>query len=113
MPFDGKEQQFTETKPDVFSLDGLIAWLEKQPGEREYDYCSSPDCLLTRYFASHGVDHTPPTPGKLTTSCIYGGRSIYNSPMHTAARHAPWTFGAALQRARDLAALARQKGAQP
>lgn len=52
MPFDGKN--FTETKPDVFSLEGLIAWLEKQPQETEYEFSNIHDCLLCRYFRAMG-----------------------------------------------------------
>ena len=49
MPFDGKPEQFA--KPDVSSLDGIIAWLKTQPGETEYEFfCRDGACLIDRYL---------------------------------------------------------------
>lgn len=39
----------------VFSVHGLIAWLETQNPETEYNYMDSNDCLLCRYFRACGV----------------------------------------------------------
>jgi len=47
---------FTPTQPDVFSLEGLLAWLETQPGETEYNFSVVEDCLITRYLTAHGYD---------------------------------------------------------
>ena len=39
MPLDGDVKQFeTETKPDVFSLEGLRDWLKTQDKSTEYEY---------------------------------------------------------------------------
>ncbi len=50
MPFDPNP---TETKPDVFSLEGLRDWLESEiaagRGARTYDYMSISDCLICRF----------------------------------------------------------------
>jgi len=53
MPLD--QTTYIETTPDVFSLDGLLVWLETQPGETEWSYYDTRDCLLYRYFRTRGV----------------------------------------------------------
>ena len=98
-----------EPKHDPFSLESLVAWLERQPGDGTYDYCDPFDCLLCRYFRAVGI------PVFSIALNIYdlerrGKRHIF--PM--ALKHISygpgynWTYGAALTRAR--AALASQKG---
>lgn len=49
MPFDGDLEAFT--KPDVFSLRGLIAWLETQDPATEYKFedCNG-GCLIGQYL---------------------------------------------------------------
>jgi len=91
MPFDGRVKDY-ETKADVFSLEGLIAWLETQNPETEYDYTDISDCLLTRWMRASGQRD-------------FG---FSGSPDHTANRFTvaagnfPHTYGAALRRARKL-----------
>lgn len=41
-----------EAKADPLSLDSLIAWLEKQPADQEYDYGCNGTCMLASYFRS-------------------------------------------------------------
>jgi len=43
-----------EVKADPFSLDSLIAWLEKQPADVAYDYSCNGHCLLAQYFTEKG-----------------------------------------------------------
>lgn len=50
MPLDGNIQL-----NDVFSLEGLILWLEKQPGETAYNLMSTSDCLICRYGKAQGI----------------------------------------------------------
>lgn len=50
MPFDQADYQVP--KPDVYSLDGLIAWLEKQPPETEYEWGNCQKCLIGTYLAA-------------------------------------------------------------
>lgn len=80
----------TETKPDVFSLEGLIAWLEKQPADEAYNYSDlRGECVICQYLTAHGEPYglgyghflTP-----LLRIDIAAGRTQ--------------TFGAALDRAR-------------
>jgi hypothetical protein len=87
-----------ETKPDVFSLESLIAWLEKQPAQETYCYSSNGDCLLAQYFTGMGFvgvhvgggdfDHEGAINVKFPA--ILGDVAYYH----------PRTFGAALSRAR-------------
>lgn len=53
MLYDPKWQK-TETKSDPFSLESLIAWLEKQPANASYCYLSNGECLLAHYFSEAG-----------------------------------------------------------
>ena len=82
----------TETKPDVFSLESLIAWLETMPPSAEYDFHNCDGlCLVGQYMAYNDIQfrdgfsqqskHFP-----CTVFRIGAGD--------------PWTFGAALNRAR-------------
>lgn len=106
-----------KTKADPMKLETLIAWLEQHhPGTR-YIYGDVHNCLLAQYFRAHGYD---------VTSCgvysfsynerrpflFFFSRNVYRKG------HIPWelnqvasrgsvigsTFGAALGRARKLAA---------
>lgn len=95
MPFDGNPAKFV--KPEVFSLPGLIAWLETQDPQQRYEYenCEG-RCLIGQYLAARGVP--------------WGWRS-YDAFVDADARmrianRRPMTFGAALSRARQLLATA-------
>ena len=82
---------------DPFSLDSLIVWLENQPAGKQYDFNDRRGrCLLCQYLADAA-------PG------VYWCRAyikITRSAPETelVARQTPWTFGAALERARALQA---------
>ena len=80
------------TKPDVFSLESLIAWLEKMPADNAYNAANPRECLLGQWIMSAGVDD--PT----ITSVTMGNRMPFND----IAVARPYTFGAALDRARAL-----------
>lgn len=85
-----------ETKTDPLSLKGLIAWLEKQPPETEYNfYCKTGECLLDTYI-SH-VTGKPSRPDLLHYD-VCGGMDNY----YEIAQMMPWTYGAALERARAI-----------
>jgi len=44
----------TAVKADPFTLDSLIAWLEKQPADDTYCYIDNGMCLLAQYFTASG-----------------------------------------------------------
>jgi len=106
-----------ETKADVFTLAGLIAWLETMPPNGEYDfYCKTGKCLLDQYLASHGLpgfasgyDHVG-WRNYHRLACILlnsddvGSSDIANNVGRDIANSVPMTFGAALARARAFAA---------
>jgi hypothetical protein len=91
MLYDPKWEQ--ETKADPFSLASLIAWLEKQPAETEYSYIDPRFCVIGQWRKAMGaVDVVV---------------SLWNAPMNkfwAIAISQPRTFGAALTRARMVAA---------
>lgn len=78
------------------TMEGLIAWLEQQPADGTYDYmdCSG-GCLVGLYL---GLDED-----------TFNGFSNSNHPfegrVYDIACIRPWTFGAALERAREYQAL--------
>src|SRR6266404_2628612 len=98
------------TKPAVFSLEGLIAWLETMPADKRYNYedCSG-ECLYGQYMTSHGIpwdesghfesDVAKTLPAKFC-NLVYSKVACFM----------PHTFGAALERARDT--LAHSNGAR-
>ena len=96
MLFDPKWQ----TKVDPLTMESLIEWLEKQPAAKQYDFddCSG-KCLYGLYMASHGVAWFESGAYRARDSgqersdfCV----RVY----YTVATAKPWTFGAALKRAR-------------
>ena len=57
-PLDGQITDFVQapaTVPDVFSLDGLIAWLETQPADETYSYGCLGGCLIHQYLTARGL----------------------------------------------------------
>lgn len=88
-----------EVKADPFTLESLIAWLEMQPGEKTYNWFDIKDCLACKYLEAAGIEEPW---GKIVYTTIFGSEPAY----HEIAGTRPWTFGAALSRARARA-LAR------
>jgi hypothetical protein len=100
-----------EPKHDPFTLESLVAWLERQPGDEVYCYTDSGRCLLSQYFSEMlgrpvsvnwkywGFKESrqqQPLPKRFDDIAV--GEGLANG----------WTFGAALTRART--ALSSQKG---
>lgn len=106
MPLDQTNwKQDTETKPDVFSLEGLIAWLEKQPEETTYVWhnCRG-GCLIGMYFTALGIQNKIFRPAYAD---LFYPR-FPDGSYHRVCMTTPWTFGAALSRARALLAETRK-----
>ena len=100
MPYDGDIRKFTETQNDVFSLEGLVAWLEKQPGEIEYTWhdCRG-GCLVGRYLWDVlGKDAYYKTSKSFGE--VFPGRGL--NDYGYVAQTKPWTYAAALARAQKL-----------
>jgi hypothetical protein len=97
MLYDPKWEKKTEIKP--YTIESLIAWLETQDPERAYDYwCGDGSCLLDTYVSS--ITGEPSSPDPKTHHGTCGGQHQYLE----IAQSRPWTFGAALDRARCVAA---------
>jgi hypothetical protein len=92
------------TKADPFTLASFTAWLEAHPKRIAYDYMNcSGACLYAQYMASVGV----PWSEAGASSALRRGdvhQSFREQVIYPVASPRPWTFGAALDRAR--AALA-------
>lgn len=104
--FDGKDFKIEgETKPGVFSLEGLIAWLRTQEPAKEYDYLACDGtCLLDAYLIAHGA--TTDDDGGADYKNFYqplANISVGDDSIEGAVACAtPYTYGAALQRAEAL-----------
>jgi hypothetical protein len=96
-----------EVKADPLSLESLIAWLEKQLAGARYDYGCNGTCMLARYF--YRVDPNFLSVGTSRVSFEDGDRffdwELPDGWDDIAFGDAgPYTFGAALERARALQA---------
>ncbi len=106
-----------EVKADPLSIESLIAWLEQQPPSQEYAYYCGGTCLLAQYFTAMGFQNVhmfadgfwsgdTPCPGNVgwnETSCRKEGTPLPRGFNAIACRGEGRTFGAALQRAREIA----------
>lgn len=81
------------TKADPYKLETLITWLEKQPAHRRYNFLNCDGaCLIDQYL------------GKNTSTRKYLEFCSATNWDRSIACPYPRTFGAALSRARALAA---------
>ncbi len=95
----------TETKPDVFSLESLIAWLETKNPTAKYDYCDPLNCLLCQYFRASGLKVNSVALNFLWRNGSSRGQPFPEILMHVSSGPEDaeyWTFGAALKRARAV-----------
>lgn len=102
-----------ETKPDVFSLAGLIAWLKTQDPATEYCFIDGTGeiggCLWHRYFMARGFKNVYVFSGGVcaddTNWTFPGNSSPYASGtvVNQIGSGHPRTFGAALKRAESCA----------
>ena len=91
----------------IFSLEGLAAWLEQQPGETEYNYGLSSDCLIARYCRDRGAEYDPVAVDRETF--INNGRcDDLHEQLEWIAVVPPRTYAAALDRCRARMAEAVQ-----
>lgn len=90
----------TKTEPAVLSIEGLITWLEKQPPDIRYDWknCRG-ECLIGRY-----LEAVTGTYKHIFFSDVFKGQGLRHDAYGEVACEKPWTYGAALRRAREVAA---------
>lgn len=90
----------TEIKPGMLTLEGVTAWLETKNPQAKYDYnnCTG-KCLYGQYMASFGVPWEKS--GGTGLNCGSVERSDFCDLVYDRiASCQPYTFGAALSRAR-------------
>jgi hypothetical protein len=92
-----KRWEKPEIKPDVFSLQGLIYWLEMQPANIAYDWDDIHGCLACKYLQAVKGWEVPA--GETNLGSVFEDLDQY----HDVCAVRPWTFGAALERARAIA----------
>ena|SRR6266568_4490020 len=91
-----------EHEANPFTMEGLIAWLEKMSRAKRYDYLnSSGACLYGQYLAAHGV---PWDESGATSFGDHQRADFCDLVYYHVALARPWTFGAALERARKAPA---------
>lgn len=101
MLFNPKWEQ--ETKADPFTLESLIAWLEKQPANGEYEFISHMKCALAQWLRS--IDPEAESSHMKSSYCYdVDGASHDFESFKDIVGTLPYTFGAALERARALQA---------
>jgi hypothetical protein len=102
MLYDPKWEQ--QTKADPLSLESLIAWLKRQPTGAQYCYLDNGRCLLGQYFQSVGFEDPKIGSETFDHGPWSGNRIMERLPevFNEISIQEPWTFGAALKRARGL-----------
>lgn len=96
------DPKWTETKADPLTMENLISWLEKQPARKHYDYndCKG-KCLYGLYMAAYGIDWE--YSGACSSKDSGQARADFCATVYEyIACQRPWTFGAALNRAREF-----------
>ena len=92
-------------KADPFSLESLIAWLEKQPADKTYCYVESNACLLSQYFSEkmgEAICIVPEGYRRAVEGLTYKSYPAIFNAVARGTTEWKWTFGAALSRARAL-----------
>lgn len=77
-------------KHPPLTLEAIIAWLATQPPEQDYVWQDPTECVVGRYLRDHGSSW-----GTVAYSTLPDYDFVAGSK--------PWTFGAALERAKTLA----------
>jgi hypothetical protein len=87
-----------KVKADPFSLGSLIAWLETKPAMRRYCFNDAGRCLHAQWFRACG--ETDFILGRVSVGFSDGKVHRIPNDLQNVAQTSPWTFGAALKRAR-------------
>jgi hypothetical protein len=88
----------------LFDNRSLIDWLASQPPAKPYDYANGSCCLITQYLRSRGFTRAVVDSHSAYLDGSWGtARRTRTLPpsWNDIAQQKPWTFGAALERARS------------
>ena len=80
----------------TLDLPSLIAWLETQPPETEYDWENCQECLVGKFVTAITGNRLPASVIRYST--LFPSCDAYGFVGATG----PWTFGAALARAKQI-----------
>jgi hypothetical protein len=94
MLYDPKWETQTEAKP---TLQGFVAWLERQKAEARYQYMPCSTCAIGQYLTSIGTSYSEQCDGTRDYQYLCEWNHMITAP-------GVQTFGAALERARKYAA---------
>lgn len=86
-------------KPDIYALPTLIAWLEKQPADRVYEYCDPFGCLIAQYLKQSGAKKIDLLAEEVEALFSGRGSQVAQGRWDLGYKR---TFGTALERARKL-----------
>lgn len=85
------------------SLEAFTDWLATMPADGEYDYTACMTCAFSQYLTAIGLKPAGVGPGYWRQR---GADSLRHRPLPDGVEEivytTPWTFGAALSRAREL-----------
>lgn len=84
-----QERSIPKVQPRPGVFDGFVAWLERQPADKTYDYQRVEECPIRQYSCDMGLDFF-----QCHTAMAANGGLVIIAPH-------PWTFGGALDRARQ------------
>lgn len=111
------DEQVSKPKVDVFSLEGLIAWLEKQPAGKRYDWHDPAHCLIAQWLAAeHGYSDPVVRSNKscdLTANLDSDDGVTVLGRIAYGGRNPQYTYGAALERAKAARALQSGDNGRP
>lgn len=93
------DQPKQQPKYDIHSIEGLAGWLQTMPPDQPYDYCSSSCCLNAQYYRAMGYRLIRMRAHDFNHGLIRRHVELPRGFWHIAAG-TPWTYGAALARAR-------------
>lgn len=96
---------------DPLTLTSFIAWLEQQPAKGKYDWWTPNRCLACQYLKATG--HNQEGQKHTGYETIFGRARSKETLVtyHKVCGTRPWTYGAALSRARDV--LAEKQSVSP
>lgn len=83
------------------SIAGLIAWLETQDQTQTYNWPKVGGCLICKYYDALGINDWS-SDNRPYYYQTFGDSDGAGELYHAVCKTEPWTYGAALERARAL-----------